>query len=92
MSVSAVALGVVIFKKVQKIRDVVLKEGFEIRNFTLTQNSFKTNDLRQGDSFDVISTSNTDVHFLTNIEIHAETGEAVTCFGNEFQQHEIFIG
>ena len=80
----------------QIIHDVVLKEGFEIRDFTLMQNGLKTTDLRQGDSFevsfDVINTSDTDVQFLANIEIHAETGEAVTCFGNEFQQHDVIIG
>ena len=79
----------------QMIHDVTLEEGFEIRNFTISQNGVVTNELRQGDNlkvdFDVINNNNVNASFITNIEIHSESGDAVTCFGNEFQQYEILI-
>lgn len=79
----------------QMIHDVTLKEGFEIRNFTISQNGVVTSELRQGDNlkvdFDVINNNNVNASFITNIEIHSESGDAVTCFGNEFQQYEILV-
>ena len=79
----------------QIVKDIVLKEGFEVKNFSLLQDGTPTEELKQGESvevsFDVINHNDFEVEFLTNIEIHSETGEAVTCFGNEFQHHDIVL-
>jgi lipopolysaccharide transport system ATP-binding protein len=67
---------------------------FEIKNF-LVNKEFVNININQGENwnltFDVIKQIIDVLDFKFNIELKTIDGIAITCFGNEFQKHDLFL-
>lgn len=80
----------------QIIKNIEIANGlFIVNNIEIIQNNKANTTLNQGSPFEISfkvenkTTENTNLEF--NIEIKNSEGTAITCFGNEFQKHEISL-
>ena len=68
---------------------------FVVNNIEIIQNNKVNTTLNQGSPFEIsfkVENKTTEItNFEFNIEIKNSEGTAITCFGNEFQKHEISL-
>ncbi len=77
-----------------KEQDILIKDKFAIRNLAIIQETSKE-ELYQGQPwsvvFEVENKTNTRTRFVFNMEIKTSDAYSVTCFGNEFQNCDVFL-
>ncbi|MDY3350460.1 polysaccharide ABC transporter ATP-binding protein [Riemerella anatipestifer] len=78
-------------KKVIEVADT----GIKIQDVCFRQKHSKTNDILQGEPFEVAveiaNLQGEEEEVLFNFELKDFSGNGVTCFGNEFQRHDIIL-
>lgn len=75
--------------------DFEIDGKYRVQNFAFNQNGHNNEEIKQGEPFsvcfDLINESDTGADVVFNFEVATEEGVAVTCFGNEFQKHEMSL-